>query len=134
MNKVYISGTIVQDLRRVDRKVDGQAPHILFPLAVTHKTRGGEIRKEIYSISAWNGSALWAETNLIKGQRVMIQGYLAQKQLELALADGTTSRISLIEVAVDEFFSGTFLVSVGTDVNADIEVPDLPTSIEVFDE
>lgn len=99
MNKVYLSGVIIDDPSFV--AVEGRAPHLVLGLSVTHRALAG-IKSEVYRVSAWNGSAIWGSINLKRGMPLMVQGYLSQHQI--ATDNGTTN---IIDIAVVEFFVGS---------------------------
>ena len=76
MNKVELLATIA-----ANPALQGETPmHVTFPATVAHKTKNGEIRREDYPITAWNGTAQWALDNLAVGQQAVIYGYLTQKK------------------------------------------------------
>ena len=96
MNKVFITGRIVgQPVLRMEQ---GDIPHLIFGLAVRHRTKAGDVHKEVYPISAWNQVAQWGAENLQKGQVVGVQGYLAQRSINVS-----NVRTIVTEIAVDEF-------------------------------
>ena len=98
MNKIYLSGIVAEPLMWHTRET---APkHAAFPLCVSHKTKQGLMKRELYSIQTWNGVAEWARDNLKQGQRVMLQGYLTQRRI--TQPDGKI-RIEA-EVTAEEFF------------------------------
>ncbi len=74
--------------------------HVSFPLCVSHKTKQGLVKRELYNVQAWNDVAQWARANLRQGQRVMLQGYLTQRSVRQA--DGGTRQV--VEVTAEEFF------------------------------
>lgn len=96
MNKVFISGMIIENPAL--RMEPGEIPHLILNLSVRHRARNGELRKEVYRVSAWHSAAAWGAENLNKGQIVGIQGYLTQRSIR---ADGVASVAT--EIAVDEF-------------------------------
>lgn len=96
MNKVFISGMIMGNPEL--RTEQGENAHLILNLSVRHKTRDGELRKELYRVSAWHNTAKWGAENLGKGQIVGVQGYLTQRSIH---ADGVTAVAT--EIAVDEF-------------------------------
>jgi len=99
MNKVYLSGIIADPPMWL---FEADAPkHVTFPLCVSHKTKQGLVKRELYNVQAWNGVAEWARTNLRQGQRIMLQGYLTQRKA--ARPDGS-SHIE-VEVTAEEFFA-----------------------------
>lgn len=100
MNKVFLSGTIAETPTSLSR--EDVVKHVRFPLSVRHKTKHGTVKRELYTVHAWNGVAEWAQAFLRQGQRVMIQGYLTQHGV--AQADG--SMRMLAEVTAEEFFVG----------------------------
>lgn len=98
MNKVFLSGVITETPSRF---FQGDAvKHVSFPLCMRHKTKRGEVKRELYTIHAWNGIAEWAQAFLKQGQRVMIQGYLTQHNI--MQADG--GMYVAAEVTAEEFF------------------------------
>lgn len=99
MNKIYLTGTVADPPCAY---AAGDVPkHTVFPLCVTHRTKQGVIKREHYTIRAWNGVAEWARAHLKQGQRVMVQGYLTQRHA--AQADGTAQ--IAVEVTAEEFFA-----------------------------
>ncbi len=96
MNKVFISGMIADKPEL--RMETGEVPHLILNLSVRHRTRAGELRSEIYRVSAWHNTAKWGAENLSKGQIIGVQGYLTQRPIH---ADPVTAVIT--EIAVDEF-------------------------------
>lgn len=97
MNKVFISGMIAEKSEL--RMEPGDIPHLILHLSVRHKVKNGELRSEIYRISAWHNTAKWGAANLNQGQVIGVQGYLTQRSVR---ADGVT--VAATEIAVDEFF------------------------------
>lgn len=96
MNKVFITGKIVgQPVLRMEQ---GDVPHLIFGLSVRHRTKAGDVHKEVYPISAWSQVAQWGAENLQKGQIVGVQGYLAQRSINVS-----NVRTIVTEIAVDEF-------------------------------
>ena len=93
MNQVFLTGIIAGKPRLV--QAEGGAAHLLFPLRVRHRTAGGVVKQELYTVNAWNNVALWGAKHLGQGQLVAVQGYLTQHMR----GDGTLS----VEVAADEF-------------------------------
>lgn len=100
MNKIFISGKIKGEPKY--RLEDSGNEHLILTLEVEHKTRAGEKRKEDYQISAWNRSAIWGSKNLAAGQQVMVQGYLAQRQVQAA-----GIRATAVEIIAEEFLTVT---------------------------
>lgn len=99
MNRIYISGIVADPPCSFS---EGDAPkHIFFPLCVTHRTRQGVTKRELYTVRAWNGVAEWARANLKQGQRVMVQGYLTQRYT--ARMNGAEHAV--VEVTAEEFFA-----------------------------
>lgn len=99
MNKIYLSGIVADPPIRYS---ESEAPlHVSFPLCVSHKTKQGLVKRELYVIQAWNGVADWAQTHLQQGQRVMVQGYLTQHNT--TQPDGST--VTRVEVTAEEFFA-----------------------------
>lgn len=90
MNRVYMSGKLKdQPILRME----GQTPHLILTLSVTHKKRTGELQREDYRINAWNRIAQWGMAHLERGQILALQGYLTQN----------ASNNHATEVTVDEF-------------------------------
>ena len=50
MNKVFLTGMIAETPTL--RMESGEVPHLTMGLSVRHKTRSGEVRSELYRISA----------------------------------------------------------------------------------
>ncbi len=98
MNKVYLSG-IIADPPMQSVKGDGSC-HVSLTLCVSHKTKLGQIRRELYSVQAWRGVAEWATRHLQQGQRVMLQGYLTQR----CAPSPSGGMQSEVEVTAEEFF------------------------------
>jgi single-stranded DNA-binding protein len=101
MNKIYLSGIIAEPPVRFTR--DGAPDHVSFHLCVSHKTRQGVIKRELYPIHAWNGVAGWVRAHLQHGQRVLVQGYLTQRTI--TAPDGEILMLS--EVTAEEFFQAS---------------------------
>ena len=99
MNKVFVSGKIVNDL--IPRTFEDNGMHLVIKLCIRHKTRSGELRSEWYRINAWNGVAKWASENLKRGQLISVQGYLTQRQIRNADAIITATEITATEFTVD---------------------------------
>ena len=96
MNKLFVTGHIAET--PILKMEQGDIPHLVIMLAVRHKTRSGEVRKEVYRASAWYKTAQWGIGNLAKGGCVAIQGYLTQRTvMEEGMATTST------EIAVEEF-------------------------------
>ena len=68
MNKVFISG-VVAEVPAL-RMEQGETPHLVLNLSVRHRTKDGEVRKELYRVSAWHSAAKWGADNLTRGQLV----------------------------------------------------------------
>lgn len=96
MNKVFISGMIIDT--PIFHTEKSNVAHLVLNLAVRHKTKTGELRTEVYRVSAWNNTAKWGVKNLGKGQIVAIHGYLTQRQIKMGSVTVATT-----EIAVDEF-------------------------------
>lgn len=111
MNKVFISGMIMGNPEL--RMEQGENAHLVLNLSVRHKTKDGEIRKEIYRVSAWHNTAKWGAENLAGGQIVAVQGYLTQRSIR---ADGVTAVAT--EIAVEEFFPMNRMAQQGKDESA----------------
>lgn len=101
MNKIYLSGIVADP--PVQFSEEGTPCHISFPLCVSHKNKQGIVKRELYTIQAWNGVAEWAQANLRQGQRTMMQGYLTQRIISSAEEHG---RI-IVEVTAEEFFAAS---------------------------
>ena len=98
MNKVFISGMITE---KPELRIEpGEIPHLILHLSVRHKVKRGELRSEVYRVSAWRNTAKWGAENLSKGQVIGVQGYLTQRSVRM---DNVTAAVT--EVAVDEFVS-----------------------------
>lgn len=76
MNQVFISG-IIADEPRLTHSEAG-ATHLVFALSVQHRTVRGVIKRELYTINAWNNTALWGGASLTQGQFIALKGYLTQ--------------------------------------------------------
>ena len=63
MNQVYLSG-IVAEQPLFSGSENTASHHLTFPLCVTHRTVKNEVKREMYGISAWNGTAEWAQTTI----------------------------------------------------------------------
>ena len=79
MNKVFLSGKIVDTVQF--RTENSDTAHLTLSLSVQHKTRAGEVRREVYRVNAWHDVALWGAKNLARGQKASICGYLTQRQV-----------------------------------------------------
>lgn len=90
MNKVYISGKVVQQSLLM---MEGETPHLMMTVRVAHKKRNGERRSEDYRVNAWNRVAQWGKDNLKQGQIIALQGYLTQN----------ASNNHATEITVEEF-------------------------------
>lgn len=102
MNKVFLSGMIAEKSEL--RMEPGEIPHLILRLNVRHKAKNGELRSEIYRVSAWHNAARWGAENLHRGQIIGIQGYLAQRRVSAGTILATET-----EIAVDEFLAGAAL-------------------------
>lgn len=98
MNKIYLSGIVAEPPVRYTR--ESSPEHICFHLCVSHRTRQGVVKRELYPVHAWNGVATWAIGQLRQGQRVLVQGYLTQQTVTGSDGRGMT----LCEVTAEEFF------------------------------
>ena len=96
MNKVYLSGRVSDNPGLVNQ--EGRAAHLMFLLCVQHKTQRGAVKQELYSVNAWNNTALWGGKNLRQGQSVGIQGYLTQHIRENGMVT--------VEITAEEFLPG----------------------------
>lgn len=76
MNEVYLEGVIVS-VDKPEAKADQQ--HVVCQLRMTHRTRQGQLRHEVYTINAWNRLADWAEKHISVGTPVFIKGHLTQR-------------------------------------------------------
>lgn len=90
MNKVYISGKVVQQPLLL---MEGETPHLVMTVRVAHKKRNGERRSEDYRVNAWNRVAQWGKDNLEQSQIIALQGYLTQN----------ASNNHATEITVEEF-------------------------------
>jgi single-stranded DNA-binding protein len=127
VNKVYLTG-IIADPPMGNPQENGSA-HVSFPLCVSHKTKQGLVKRELYNVQAWNGVAQWARANLRQGQRVMLQGYLTQHSVKQA--DGSTRQV--VEVTAEEFFPASLprpATITRIDMGAAAETQDRPTEQE----
>ena len=79
MNKVFLSGKIVDTVQF--RTENSDTAHLTLSLSVQHKTRAGEVRREVYRVNAWHDVALWGAKNLARGQKIGVCGYLTQRQV-----------------------------------------------------
>ncbi len=99
MNKVYLSGIVAEAPTCHTR--DGSPEHMSFPLCVTHWTKQGVIKREQYPVHAWNGVATWVREHMRQGQRVLVQGYLTQRNI----TSPEGGNAALNEVTAEEFFA-----------------------------
>lgn len=90
MNKVYISGKVVQQPLLM---MEGETPHLVMTVRVAHRKRNGERRSEDYRVNAWNRVAQWGKEKLEQGQIIALQGYLTQN----------ASKNHATEITVEEF-------------------------------
>ena len=97
MNKIYLSGIVADPPMWISQE---NVKHVTFPLCVSHKTRQGLVKRELYNIQTWNGVAEWAHDNLKQGQRVMLQGYLTQR----GVRQGDGGARIVVEVTAEEMF------------------------------
>lgn len=95
MNQVFISGIIADELRLMHSEAG--ATHLVFALSVQHRTARGVVKRELYTINAWNHTALWGVANLTQGQFIALKGYLTQRI--------HTSGVLFTEVTAEEFIS-----------------------------
>jgi single-stranded DNA-binding protein len=100
MNKIYLSGIVAEPPVRGTR--EGAPEHVRFNLWVSHRTRQGVSKRELYAVNGWNGVAAWAAAHLRQGQRVMVQGYLTQHRIALP-GDGVAT---VNEITAEELFPG----------------------------
>ncbi|MBQ8616860.1 MAG: single-stranded DNA-binding protein [Clostridia bacterium] len=77
MNEVYMEGVIVA-VDKPEAKGD-QNHHLVCQLRMTHRTRQGQLKHELYTVNAWNRLADWAEKHIATGTPVFIKGYLTQR-------------------------------------------------------
>ncbi len=96
INKVYLSGTVMGRVEEIS--TGDQAKHVVFDLSVTHRTRDGAEKREVYRINAWNGSAKFCRENLSAGMLVALQGYLSQRVLYVGDRPVVLTEVSLNEV------------------------------------
>ncbi len=99
MNKVYLSGVIVENPTLIT--TEQGATHLVLNLSVSHRNKAG-IKSELYRVNAWNNAAIWGNTNLRRGQHIMVQGYLSQRP---ARGEGETAFD--VDVTAEEFFTGS---------------------------
>ena len=122
MNKVFVSGVISKaPLLRVE---NGNIPHLVMSIRISHKTRDGETHKETYRLSAWNGVAQWGIENLSVGQIIAVQGYLTQRKAKIGNDD-----VTMTEIAAEEFIPST-QTSYQVRTTTDVEVADLRNSLD----
>lgn len=76
MNEVYLEGIIVS-VDKPEAKAD-QNHHLVCQLRMTHRTRQGQPKHELYTVNVWNRLADWAEKHIATGTPVFIKGYLTQ--------------------------------------------------------
>ena len=95
MNKVFLSG-VIDSTPILATTAEMSTPHLTINLAVTHKNKLG-IKSELYRVNAWNNAAVWAASNLQRGQQVMVEGYLTQR---------ATPEGNQVDVTANEFFVG----------------------------
>lgn len=98
MNRIYLSGIVADP--PVQYAINDRAMRVVFPLCVSHRTKQGLVKREVYTVQAWNKVGEWAHGNLRQGQRVMVQGYLTQHGA--TKQDG--SKALEIEITAEEFF------------------------------
>ena len=101
MNKIYLSGIIADP--PTQRSQEDAPKHVVFPLCVSHRTKQGMVKRELYNVQTWNGVAEWAHGNLKQGQRVMLQGYLTQRRVA---HPGGFAHIE-VDVTAEEFFAAS---------------------------
>lgn len=66
--------------------------------AIRRRTKGIlKGKRELYTINAWNQTALWGVANLTQGQFIALKGYLTQRI--------HTSGVLFTEVTAEEFIS-----------------------------
>ena len=92
MNEVFISGIVKSSAVLISNET--QTPHARMQLQVTHQTKAGEKKSEIYDISAWHGIAERLCEKAQAGKHITIFGYLSQRKE----ASG-----NIIEITVSEF-------------------------------
>lgn len=97
MNKVFLTGMIAETPTL--RMESGEVPHLTMGLSVRHKTRSGEVRSELYRISAWNNCARWGSDHLKWGQIIGVQGYLTQRRTQ-----NEKNSVTITEVVAEEIF------------------------------
>ena len=93
MNQVFISGIIADEPRLMHSEAG--AAHLVFALSVQHRTARGVVKRELYTINAWNNTALWGGANLTQGQFIALKGYLTQHI--------HTNGVLFTEVTAEEF-------------------------------
>lgn len=77
MNEVYLEG-IVASVDKPENTAD-RNHHLVCQLRMTHRTRQGQLKHELYTVNAWNRLADWAEKHIDAGTPVFIKGYLTQR-------------------------------------------------------
>lgn len=98
MNEVYLEGVIVS-VGKPEAKAT-QNHHLVCQLRTTHRTRQGQLKHELYTVSAWNRLADWAEKHITAGTPVFIKGYLAQRNHSGAAAVEITASRFVIKQAL----------------------------------
>ena len=92
MNEVYLEG-VIASIDKPETKAD-QNHHLVCQLRMTHRTRQGQLKHELYTVNAWNRLADWAEKHIATGTPVFVKGYLTQRNHSgAAVVEITASRI-----------------------------------------
>ena len=93
VNLVFVSGLVMNK-----PSYDETHSHTTFKINIRHRTKSGEIRTEVYPVSAWHECARRTDQNLHAGQLVAVRGYLTQKKdhsIEICAEEVIPSRIVL---------------------------------------
>lgn len=98
MNEVYLEGIIVS-VDKPEARAD-QNHHLVCQLRMTHRTRQGQLKHELYTVNVWNRLADWAERHIAAGTPVFIKGYLTQRNHSGAAAVEITASRFVIKQAL----------------------------------
>ncbi len=99
MNKVILSGRLSQDPEV--RYTQGGKAVATFSLAVSHYTGQGQNEADFISIVAWEKLAEICGNNLIKGQKILVEGRLTIRSYETT--EGQKRRVAEVIAQNIEF-------------------------------
>ena len=76
MNQVFLSGVIAGKPTNLSQ--DAFTAHLSVPVAISHHTAAGVVKKEIFHVHAWRNVAVQLQKMAQAGARISVAGYLTQ--------------------------------------------------------